>query len=470
MKLKYKTLTFTEGKSDFHTYIVDGETIKPCICDFNVDFSGGCIHNINPYFRNADEILSGKVLNSKIFSRYDELIEKELERINKVYPGWEPEFRFSKDFTTELNDMNFSHLEFCVRHYQKFYNTPSQKEFLNTFFKSELGLLDGRLNGCKYCYAGYKNNSQKILVDSLRFGKLIEQEKEIREGKLLRTDLEGKLRFFARVGKITECADQFHQINLRQLLEHFLEAGISCVIPSKSLPYSPEMAALFRETGSVAGISVGPLKQEKGACLFGNDNDYRLDNCEKFDRAGVNIGLKINADPTTDFETCQKNGGGILDYKDFLKKHPNVKKQLIASKLHSLKLIYEMTGVSKEQLLYPQKLGIFESNEEAKPRYRNKVSHIIKDGEVTTHKQNTLVPTYIHPEFQTYFGEDMCDEFGDCFKCNSCHLSNMPNYSLDNKYLQPIEKRKGQERSKERKAKEKKEKAEKVKRVQGNLL
>lgn len=443
-----RKISITTGKADFHNYkLLSGKVVSPCICENNIDFSEGCIANVNPYFRNADEILAdinGKknILNKdreEIFARLDEILESEKKQLN---PQLNPNIRYTKNFPDSLKEKIWKILVEHVLSLQKrFPNGISEiGKPLSGFFDSGIGLLDGRAIGCEYCYAKPHNNAQNILVD-VNFSDVKKELEEMIARKEFVIDTKGKNRIFLRKGKWTECDSIVHLNSSLELLKIADEYDANVLIPTKFLYFDKTLADYCVKTGSSIqyGVCVYP-NLEKGPILWGFDYEYRLECAKRYANAGVSVGLKISADCDSSFDSCMQRGGIItklIDFIDSTKSTNNpIFAQIIPLRIKSNALVRKVTGHSRKELLSGVQ-NLFGNSVEA--------ASYIADG------QNALIPFIIHPDYKNYFNGNICGQVGEHFYCNSCHFSDMPcNWKVEERLKIPVEydneKRKGKKK------------------------
>jgi hypothetical protein len=458
---KPRELQLVSGKSEFHRFRTsDGDTVEPCCsCKHNVDFNTGCISNANPYFLNGDEIFSGRVLElprQEVFNRRDQRLSEQMCRLE---PGLFPDIRLSDHFPQELKDKVWSILEQCIHYYQnnpKYSVMPERKKF-DSFFQNGIGLLDGKsLYGCQYCYARYKNDYQTIIPKNISFSRLERQIKSLWEQGHVVVDEKGNQRLFARIGKSVECASVYHLNALLHLLELGAHYGVGFYLPTKHLYFDESIAELLKTTDSSLSFSLSYEHLERGVVLHGFDNDYRMHCAKRYADAGVRTALNVTHDCTASFDDTQKQGSHIYEVAEFLKKNPDIGRQLIPIRMHRLELIEKVTGIPKKVLVdgwgnEGDAYNMFRSFEASCPRCH-------PDG------TNKLLPLVIHPDYEAFFSPvknpraGICADIGGTFMCNSCFFPDMPHeWELDNEALIPVVSLNTQKRHEKRRRKEERE-------------
>ena len=406
MSTKLRNATLRPGKSEFNRFAIKDKTIEPCICKYNLDFNEGCISNLNPYFKDIKEIFSKSILSDElIFDRLDTLLQTQLSttKLN-------PEIRFSCNFTRELQEYILVTIQKEVFDYLKF-----EKEFINRYFNNQVGLLDGKRNGCKYCYAHYKNNSQKVLIDSMDFKNLCQQLDKIpTKNRIIRLD------------KDSECMSIFHLDFIHELLDICIQYDAKIIAPTKFLYYEPTIAKQLKKTGSVIGYSLSHNDLlEPGPSLYGFDSDYRLHCAKKYADQGVNIVLKIALDCTQSFKDCDKANGNIYKYVQFLTDNPHIGKQLIPLRIHRKDVALTATGHTKLELLS----GI-----------QNMFGNSIDRARYIPYFSGSIIPDIIHDDFKQFFGKNICGKIGHTFYCDSCNFKSLPKWKLNTDDIIPVKK------------------------------
>jgi hypothetical protein len=423
--MKNRNLSLTSGKAEFHEYKINNKTVRPCICEYNLDFGIGCISNINPYFENANEIITKSILNedkNKVFERLDNQYKKALSELNEEL---HPEIRFTNHFSQELKEKIWKILEAqCEEYSEKAKTTFRNEKFITRFFDNKFGLCDGYLNGCKYCYAGYNNNNQKITSEKYDFKGLEAQVQKIAEEKAQKGE-----KLTIRLGKRTEIASIYHLNALLETLKIGKRHKVSFVLPTKHLPFDKKIAELLKETDSVVGYSLAYEKMEAGTVMHGFDNEHRRSLAAKYANTGVNAMLKLSLDCTNSFQECQKNGGDIYATLDFIDNNLNVGLQLIPMRIKLKKDALDITGKTKEELVENNQ-RLFDSRKE-----NDKKQRYVR----AENNSGELHPNFIHDDFKNRFKSDICGDIGCEFFCDSCHLQGLPNsWRIDNnKIIRP---------------------------------
>lgn len=433
--IKQKNLRLDPGKSEFHRFIISGKPLNPCICDYNLDFGPGCVSNVNPYFSSGKEIISKNILKRKrevVLRRFDERQKIILKGLDKRL---NPDVIWSRNFSEELKEFIWEQIHKQVEAYQEGSSRPRSVEILDSFTIPELGLVDGRLNGCSYCYAGYQNNKRKILAETVNYSGLVAQIEEITEQKKWKTDSNGNQKPIVRFGKRVEIAS-LPQLNiLLNVLEIFHKYRVASHLPTKHLPFDERIAYLLKQTDSVLAYSIGYEKQEVGPLFHGLTTKERLRRAKKYADYGVNVMLKMVLDCTVSLKECERHGAKITEIKQFLRKNPKIKRQLIPIRIHKKEDAVSITSHTKSSLL----------------GNANLFGESVPLGRYSEDGRHVVFCDQLHPEFRKFFSRkdgslDACANIGRIFYCDSCQFSNMPYWTLENKYVQPVELMKKAER------------------------
>jgi len=161
--------------------------------------------------------------------------------------------------------------------------------------------LDGKLsplNSCDYCYASYKHSGYPNIYHVSK-KHLIEQ---ITEAKKERAQKDLSTRYL-RLGKRTEAGYDLFYEHILTTLEACLETGISVVFPTKFLQFDKNIAELLKRTDSTLLFSLGNDKFEKGPCLYGRTNNWRIEQAKKF------LDFGVRAVPYVLIDAIKENGG-----------------------------------------------------------------------------------------------------------------------------------------------------------------
>ena len=147
---------------------------------------------------------------------------------------------------------------------------------------------------CTYCYARRTNynNPRAYSIDEKKL------EKQIEEYGIK----------IIRIGKTVECGYKGSRKGLINILEICEKHNVQAIMPTKFLEYNKEIARLFKETNSALFYSIGNDKFEKGACLHGFNNKYRLEQAKRYLKEDINVGLKIVTDLTVSPDDAEKRG------------------------------------------------------------------------------------------------------------------------------------------------------------------
>jgi hypothetical protein len=209
---------------------------------------------------------------------------------------------------------------------------------------------------CEYCYAERQHKSFAKTI--YKFDKQQLKEELLGGARLGYNDKTtlGKPVEILRFGKRTESWTPFTQEQFIETLETCAETGTRGIIPTKFLPYSKEVANLLKKTNSTLLYSIGFDEIEPGACMWGAENKFRLEQALKYKEAGVNSNLYlliIGHHPPSQREMQ------ILEFADFGRKIPI---QLLPLRFQNKTLAEKMTRedfkdlISKQEDLFEEKL------------------------------------------------------------------------------------------------------------------
>lgn len=96
-----------------------------------------------------------------------------------------------------------------------------------------------------------------------------------------------------RFAKRTEAGSKFTLENLVAALEVCADVGVKTVMPTKFLEFNPQIADLERRTNSTLLFSLSWDRECAGACAYGCDNAFRMEQALKYKEAGVNTALYL---------------------------------------------------------------------------------------------------------------------------------------------------------------------------------
>jgi len=298
------------------------------IIDFaRADIFAFCGEKVGPYLDNSNRI---KIVNeieakTKIIritpSQYlrggkqwftpECLLEANIDFSKGCLTGIAPMgiWRIEGDFTYNLFSQPYAECEYC-------YAEKKHKNFLKTIYKFDPKILEEELRG--KAKLSFKYPKQEI----------------------------GSLVKIVRFGKRTETWTPFTQNEFIGTLEVFARTGTSAIIPTKFLPYIPEVADLSKRTKSTLLYSVGEFEEfEPGTLNWRASNQFRLDQALKYREAGVNADLYMmilghHSPSERDLE--------ILKFADFGNRIPI---QLLPMRFDSKSLVKKMSGDKWEELI-----------------------------------------------------------------------------------------------------------------------
>jgi hypothetical protein len=280
--------------------------------------------------------------------------------------------------------------------------------FDGKFFTNYLSSLNSE---CEYCYAKKKHKSFPKTIYEFDKQRLIEEL----SGKC-RLDFENwKLEFgksvnILRFGKRTETGAPITRKQFIGTLEAMLETQTKGVIPTKYLEYNKEVAKLLKKTKSVVLYDVGDFDEfEKGACIHGCNNAWRLEQAVKYHEAGANslfylliIGHKAP-------------GKRDMEILRFAEKH-KMKVQLLPLRFPNKDLVERMTGQKWEYLKGGPK------------RNRNQFMLGLDDYGSYVFREKNLCLEIIHPSWLKMIGNNnkgirMCHHTMKHTYCGGCFQS-----------------------------------------------
>ena len=146
---------------------------------------------------------------------------------------------------------------------------------------------------CLYCYADREHRCYpKTLYkfDRERLKKELMGACKLKFGK---DTMLGRPVKILRFGKRTEAWSPESADNFVATLETMVETGTRGVIPTKFMPFNPELAKLLKRTNSSVLYSIGFDEFELGAVKRGCSNDWRIEQAMKYREAGVNSNLYL---------------------------------------------------------------------------------------------------------------------------------------------------------------------------------
>ncbi len=203
---------------------------------------------------------------------------------------------------------------------------------------------------CDYCYAErqhrsfsktlFKFDAQQIKKELLGDARLSFEEPDKPLGRPVK---------ILRFGKRVESWTPFTQEEFIKTLEICAETGTRGIIPTKFLPYSPETTKLLKKTKSSVLYSIGFDEVEHGACMWGANNRFRLEQALKYRQAGVNSNiylLTIGHLPPSQREM------DVLEFADYGKRIPI---QLLPVRFKGRELIKKLTEDRWDNLISKQK-------------------------------------------------------------------------------------------------------------------
>ena len=278
---------------------------------------------------------------------------------------------------------------------------------INGAFKEDFmcGFIDPP-SECDYCYSGYTHRGFPKHLSKINKEKL----KNELEGNcyLDGKNLFGKKIKVLRLGKRTEAGSKYTLDQLVTTLEACLETGTKVVMPTKYLEFNDEIARLFRDTKSSLLYSIGWDKFERGACLNGCNNEFRLEQAAQYKKERVNSIIYLLIDAVNPPYDREKK---ILSFAEKNK----LPVSLLPIRFSSKSTAFDITGVPwgklkmRNQLMIP---GI--SRKEAAEDYELINKH-------------TLVARKINEEWASLVGNNngnirMCHHNEDKIWCGACFL------------------------------------------------
>ncbi|MBU4492901.1 MAG: hypothetical protein KKA61_00860, partial [Nanoarchaeota archaeon] len=267
------------------------------------------------------------------------------------------------------------------------------------------GFIDP-LSECSYCYSKYQHKDFPKHI--LKFDK--EKLKNELEGNcyLDRKNKLGKKVEVLRLGKRTEAGSKYTLDQLVVTLETCLETKTKVVMPTKFLDFNDDIAKLLKNTKSSLLYSIGWDKFEKGACLNGCNNEFRLEQAVKYKEKGVNSILYLLIDAVNLPHEREKE---ILSFA----KENKLPVLLLPIRLNNKSIAFDITSIPWSKLKMRNQLTIpgISRKEEAES-YELINSH-------------TLVARKINEEWARLVGDNngnirMCHHNEDKTWCGSCFL------------------------------------------------
>lgn len=273
-------------------------------------------------------------------------------------------------------------------------------EFFNGFFSMPTG-------ECSYCYSQRQHKSFPKTVYQFDKQRLLDELKGNCRLEYNSKETHGRQVDVLRFGKRTESWTPFTHDEFMQTLAACAVTGTRLVIPTKFLPYLPEVASLLKRTNSVLLYSIGWDELEQGAVMQGKTNRYRVEQLKRYREDGVNAipYLMIHAHlPPGHRERA------ILDLG-----YPI---QLLPLRTKGRKQTKELTGERWEDLVYNKPQGLLDFNDRA-----NIGTHVRLG-------QSTILPkvTRIHSFWQNLVRDNnrrirMCHHDDEYVLCGGCFQS-----------------------------------------------
>ncbi|UZE94161.1 MAG: hypothetical protein IB618_01135 [Candidatus Pacearchaeota archaeon] len=188
---------------------------------------------------------------------------------------------------------------------------------------------------CGYCYAVYQHKSFAKYILDIDKKQLIEELEKEKKAKARNIVL--------RLGKRTEAGSKFTLDSLVTTLEACIETGTRAIIPTKYLEFDKEIAGLLKKSKSVVLYSIGWDKLEKGACIHGYPNEWRIEQALRYKKENVNSVLYLHINLPHKMTERER---GILNFafKD------DLPIQLLSIRIPSKRIAKEITGSSWEEL------------------------------------------------------------------------------------------------------------------------
>jgi len=275
------------------------------------------------------------------------------------------------------------------------------------------GLFDGEVfhnffsmpsGECEYCYAGqqhkgfaknfYQFDKQRLLNELRGDCRLIYNSDKVH----------GKPIDVLRFGKRTESWTPFTHEEFMQTLDACAMTGARPVIPTKFLPYTPEIASLLKRTNAVVLYSIGWDELEQGAVMHGKTNKYRIEQARRYNEEGVTsvVYLMMHAHLPPGPREREVLALGLPT-------------QLLPMRTKGRKQTQKLTGERWDDLLYSKPQGMLDFNDGA-----NIGTHV-KMGQATV----ATKVRKIHPFWQNLVKNNqgrirMCHHDNSYMVCGEC--------------------------------------------------
>jgi len=272
---------------------------------------------------------------------------------------------------------------------------------------------------CDYCYSARSHKHFPAAFYAFDQAQLIGELKGDCCLKFGSPEIFGKHVKFLRFGKRTESYTPFTDEEFRMTLEAMLIAGegrkiTHGIIPTKFLPFDREIAQLLKRTGSSVLYSIGLDGFELGACAWGRNNQWRIEQATKYYEEGVNSSLYLlmaaHAPP-------REREKAILKFAE----EKNLSIQLLPFRFKTKELAMQIAGIDWDILLDKTHGGTqFDLLEEVDTecmKYRGSYNRV----------PNGIVPkvSRINPVWMKLVGDNngrirMCHHDSDCTLCGGC--------------------------------------------------
>ena len=267
---------------------------------------------------------------------------------------------------------------------------------------------------CNYCYAERKHKCPPKTVYRWNEDRFREELLGGCRLNLGRNERLGRPVDILRYGKLTEVWTPWSRNNFMRELEiiaDLREQGLvktRCVVPTKLLPFSRELADLFKRTESVVLYSIGWDEFELGAANRGCTNDWRLEQAIRFREAGVNSVIYL-------LSIAHKGIGERESRVLEIAKRYNIPVQILPVRFMNKRTVRSMTG---------QEWDLLKGK-------GNKLTRAMdqEDAGSYTWLDKQLVPVRIHKDWLDLVGKNkkmkrMCHHDGETLYCGGCFQRN----------------------------------------------
>ncbi len=247
---------------------------------------------------------------------------------------------------------------------------------------------------CSYCYAA-RSNWPPLRIRAFD-GKFLE-EKITQEGIRI-----------IRVGKVADQGHRFFYEHNMQLLQLAEKLDFRVLIVTKFLDFDKNMAKMLKRTNSTVQFSIGYDSMEPGAAVWGCTNGFRIENALRYKDSGVNAVCRLVREAPI---------------------APDTKTLEIIANLNAHRIPVLFTPLRMPSRGVAEQMGRVWTTLKMNPRQLNFFGQPSDQGTYMQEGSNSLLPSIIHPDYETRVGDNnselfrVCGHIGDDVLCGSCFMA-----------------------------------------------